>query len=464
MICRPATALLGGGVLMLLSLMVGGAGIASAASLSLAPEFSNSRLGQAGSLTASLSLTGSEYGGWVAPATEITLQLPSGVSVNRSGASICEESTIAMLGLSGCPKTSIAGEAGVVKMIIAFGLERLEELGTVQAVFEPGDGLDFFLVGNVPVSLEVLIPGTLVGDNLTLKPPLIETVPGGLDTSITALTLRLGTGVILPDQCPRGTFAWAAEVKLATGTTSQATAETTCPETTAKGPTTTMLQTSNASPALGETVTYTATVQPEKPDTAEPGGPVEFLDGGTPIGTCAAQPLTQGSSSPTATCQVKYPVAGSHSIEASYGGDTNFMGSSSAPQTVSVHVSPAQIAAELALQLIPRRRAARIAALLKNGGLKAMLHVLEGGTAVIDWFDIPAAAKLAGKTRAKPILVAAGRMTFPGAETAAIRIRLTSAGRHLLKSAKRLRVAVRATFTPTGETAVGVTKAFTLKR
>jgi hypothetical protein len=461
---RPATALIGGGIILLLSLMVGGVSIASAASLSLAPGFSNSRLGEAGSLTATLSLSGSEYGGWVAPATEVTVQLPSGIGINRSSAGTCEEATIAMLGLAGCPTTSIAGEAGTVKMVVAFGLERPEELGTIQAVFEPGNGLDFLLLGSTPVSLEVLIPGTLVGNDLTLKIPLIETVPGSLDTSITALMLHLGNGVTLPEQCPRGTFAWGAEVKFAGGATSQATAETACPETTSKGRTATTLRASSTSPAVGETVTYTATVQPEKPGATEPSGPVEFLDGGAPIGTCPAQPLAQGSSSSAAACQVKYPGAGSHSIEASYGGDPNFMGSSSAAQTMTVHASEAEIAAGLALQLIPKRRASRIAVLLKNGGIKFAFQALEGGTAIIDWFGVPAGAKLARKTRAKPTLMATGRVAFLGAGTATVRIRLTSAGRRLLKRSKRLKIAARGTFTPTGGAAVGATKTFTLKR
>lgn len=471
---RSATVLIGGGILLLLSLVVGGVSIASAASLSLAPGFSNSRLGEAGSLTAALSLSGSEYGGVVDPATEVTVQLPSGIGVNRSSAATCEEATIAMLGLAGCPATSIAGEAGTVKMLVAFGSERIEELGTIQAVFEPGNGLDFLLLGNTPVSLEVLIPGTLVGNDLTLKIPLIETVPGGLDTSITTLVLHLGNGVTLPEQCPRGTFAWGAEVKFAGGATSQATAETVCPETTSKGRpatettskgrTATILRASSTSPAVGETVTYTATVQPEKPGATEPSGPVEFLDGGASIGTCPAQPLAQGGSSSTATCQIKYPGAGSHSIEASYGGDPNFMGSSSAAQTMTVHASEAEIAAGLALQLIPNRGASRIAVLLKNGGFKFAFQALEGGTAVIDWFGVRAGAKLARKTRAKPTLMATGRVAFLGAGTAPVRIRLTSAGRRLLKRSKRLRIAARATFTPTGGTAVSATKTFTLKR
>lgn len=71
-------------------------------------------------------------------------------------------------------------------------------------------------------------------------------------------------------------------------------------------PTTTAVLASNSTPVVGETVTYTATVTPEAL-AALPTGTVEFFDGGTPLPTCSAQPLTQGLTSSTATCQISYP-------------------------------------------------------------------------------------------------------------------------------------------------------------
>ncbi len=102
----------------------------------------------------------------------------------------------------------------------------------------------------------------------------------------------------------------------------------------------TALGVSEATPTVGETVTYTATVTPEALERAEPSGSVEFLDGSAPIGTCSAQPLMQSLSSSTATCKLSYPAAGTHSITAQYGGDTNYSSSSSTAQTVTVQASP----------------------------------------------------------------------------------------------------------------------------
>jgi hypothetical protein len=100
------------------------------------------------------------------------------------------------------------------------------------------------------------------------------------------------------------------------------------------------LQASNTSPPAGTSVTYTATVTPAFAGTSQPSGTVAFLDGGSSISGCTAQPLSTGSAS-TATCTVTYPAAGSHTITATYAGDPNFSGSSSPPATVTVQPTPA---------------------------------------------------------------------------------------------------------------------------
>jgi hypothetical protein len=99
--------------------------------------------------------------------------------------------------------------------------------------------------------------------------------------------------------------------------------------------TTTTLAISNASPTTGQNVTYTATVTPAHTGSTEPSGSVTFTDGGAPIGSCSSQSLTAGPSSSTA-CALSYSAAGSHNIAASYTGDSNFTGSSSSAQTVTV--------------------------------------------------------------------------------------------------------------------------------
>jgi hypothetical protein len=99
---------------------------------------------------------------------------------------------------------------------------------------------------------------------------------------------------------------------------------------------------SSSTPAIGQSVTYTATVTAAQTGAAKPSGSVRFLDGGTAISGCASRPLTAGSSSSTATCTLSYPSASAHSITAAYGGDDNFTGSTSSATTVTVPSPPPQ--------------------------------------------------------------------------------------------------------------------------
>jgi hypothetical protein len=91
---------------------------------------------------------------------------------------------------------------------------------------------------------------------------------------------------------------------------------------------------------VGSSVTYTAAVAAgAHQGLVQPTGWVEFLDGSTPIGSCANQPLSGG----TATCTVSYDAAGTHQITARYGGDGNFSGSTSGAGQVSAVSVPAPV-------------------------------------------------------------------------------------------------------------------------
>lgn len=112
----------------------------------------------------------------------------------------------------------------------------------------------------------------------------------------------------------------------------------------------------------------------------------------------------------------------------------------------------------------PGGTAAKIVALLKSGGIVIPLKAPGAGTAVIDWYQVPLGARLAKKTNARPILVASGKLTFPGAGTARIRIKLTVAGKRLLKHAKQLTLTAEGIFTPIGSPLVSARRTFVLKR
>jgi streptogramin lyase len=127
-------------------------------------------------------------------------------------------------------------------------------------------------------------------------------------------------------------------------------------------------------------------------------------------------------------------------------------------------VSRAQIAALLRRELVPAGKKARIATLLRLGGFTLTFKAPEAGKAVIDWYWLPPGAKLSRKSKAKPILVASGGMTFLAAGTRKMKINLTATGKRLLKNTTIVKLTAKGTFTPAGETPVTVTKGFVLKR
>jgi Big-like domain-containing protein/pentapeptide repeat protein len=75
-------------------------------------------------------------------------------------------------------------------------------------------------------------------------------------------------------------------------------------------------------------VTFTAGVSVTSPGSGHPSGTVEFKDGGTDIGGCAAQPVNTFTEA--ATCTTSALTVATHNITAVYSGDSNFVGSSTA--------------------------------------------------------------------------------------------------------------------------------------
>ncbi len=125
----------------------------------------------------------------------------------------------------------------------------------------------------------------------------------------------------------------------------------------------------------------------------------------------------------------------------------------------------ASLAAVLVSQLDPSGRGAKIAALLKAGLYQERFKAPEPGTTSIRWYYLPRGAKLAGKGKHAPVLVASGTWRFSAAGVATIKIRLSAKGRHLLSHAKQIRLTATCTFTPPPESKpTAVSRTFELKR
>jgi hypothetical protein len=98
----------------------------------------------------------------------------------------------------------------------------------------------------------------------------------------------------------------------------------------------TLTSSQNAS-GLGQVVTFTATVFPVSPATGTPTGTVMLMDGGIAISSGALR-------SSTATFTTSALAAGKHTITVSYGGDSNFTGSTGSLTGNAQVVEPPSIA------------------------------------------------------------------------------------------------------------------------
>lgn len=93
------------------------------------------------------------------------------------------------------------------------------------------------------------------------------------------------------------------------------------------------------------TISIGATVTPNVASSVPVTGTVSFFDNGVTITGCGSRPVTAGASAGTASCPGYQLVAGSHSVTASYSGNTNYDASpTSAAQTFTVAQSNVSIA------------------------------------------------------------------------------------------------------------------------
>ncbi|HYM46255.1 MAG TPA: hypothetical protein VES65_08885 [Solirubrobacteraceae bacterium] len=133
---------------------------------------------------------------------------------------------------------------------------------------------------------------------------------------------------------------------------------------------------------------------------------------------------------------------------------------STATSTGPAIISAAQLRALLLGQLVPHSKAAGIKALLKHSGITLAFRAPEAGAETVSWYEVPPGAKLARKTKPKPILVAAGHVRTTASGMVMIHLKLTSAGKRLLARSKRLKITTACTFAPAGGTTLKVSRMF----
>jgi hypothetical protein len=188
----------------------------------------------------------------------------------------------------------------------------LASLGTISAAQGTAGSttISTTLIRGVAESLDLSISGLPSGASASFNPNPISA------GSSSVLTVNTGTAAT-------GDYTLTV---VATGTSAMH--STTAPLTvTAAASNTSTTLTAPTSAVFGQTVTFTAMVS--SASGGQPTGSVSFMDGATTFGTASIDSL--GKASVTAAFN-----AGSHSVRAVYGGDSNFAGSTSSVVIVTV--------------------------------------------------------------------------------------------------------------------------------
>ncbi len=189
------------------------------------------------------------------PLTALNLRYPStlGIVVSGLGIATCTEATLEYFGPEGCPADSNMGRGSVLAEY-AIGAEILRETVGVAIVRAPEqDGhfaLLFYAGGGTPISAQIVLPALLLpapnAGNIHIDVPPVPTLPGAPNVAVAELNATLGprgltyyervhgkttsyhpTGILIPDQCPRGGFPFTASLTFEDG--SHATARTAVP-------------------------------------------------------------------------------------------------------------------------------------------------------------------------------------------------------------------------------------------
>ncbi|HEY3971314.1 MAG TPA: hypothetical protein VGL79_07925 [Solirubrobacteraceae bacterium] len=190
-------------------------------------------LGAGAALEATLTISGTEYGGYPSPITQVVVELPSGTKLHQAGFATCPISVLESHEVQQCPKKSYAGPAGEALGVVSFGGTRVQEKATIQAFFAPENKLAFYTEGREPAVLEVLALGSFstalppFGPKFVVPVPLVLTVPGAPYASVLSIKGKIGAAYkqgkklisygTVPKTCPKGGFTGRVELTFLSG-------------------------------------------------------------------------------------------------------------------------------------------------------------------------------------------------------------------------------------------------------
>lgn len=195
------------------------------------PGFSNTGniSGAAALVQTEYRITGTEYLGAPPPITHINFYLPSGTQLHTSGFPTCAKTTLEQLGPVGCPTRSLAGSVGKADGFVHLGGETVEETYELRPYHAPDGGIEFFIKGSSPVTIEQVASGQFInaggdyGPELETEMPLVASVPGAPYMSFGSIDMRVGSpygspgeaAYEVPTHCQSGGLPFKAEVTFA---------------------------------------------------------------------------------------------------------------------------------------------------------------------------------------------------------------------------------------------------------
>jgi hypothetical protein len=194
---------------------------------------------------------------------------------------------------------------------------------------------------NQPVSFSAVVTPTSVTDTGLTLPTGSVTFSDAISGTLCTSTLA-ADGSVLPCKATLGTAGLHGITAVYSGDSNFSTSASAnaLSQTVNQGATSISIVSSSLTTVVTQAVTYTATVTPALPGTA-PTGAITFSlnQGGSTYACVATASLPAGGAAPySESCTISYPntVTGNITVTASYAGDANFTGSTSAPITQTV--------------------------------------------------------------------------------------------------------------------------------
>jgi hypothetical protein len=187
-------------------------------------------LGAGADVEFEVKVSGTEYGGFPPPVMGFNAYFPKGTKINPKPFATCSTKLVVEeLTPEKCPKASIVAK-GYAEGFVVFGSERVPETVSLESFNAPDYGVNTFIAGHDPASIEKASTAKYVnlngaggyGPEVKAQVPLIQTVPGAPDASTKRVVLKGGAAIkkhgkpvyygTMPKTCPKGGYPVKVEI------------------------------------------------------------------------------------------------------------------------------------------------------------------------------------------------------------------------------------------------------------